>query len=286
MATKAKSLATKKKVKKSPAKKVVKKVATKKSVKKVSVKKAATKKTPAKKTVVKKAVAKKAATKKTPAKKIVAKKAVTKKTPAKKIVAKKAVTKKTPTKKVVAKKATTKKTPAKKARTKTAAVKPIKKTTRRKPTANAVVGVAITRKADLGTQTAVSNSQSRAVDDYMGTKQLAYFKNMLVQWKKTLMEEVDRTVSHMKDDASNFPDPNDRASVEEEFSLELRTRDRERQLISKIDEALQAIQDDEYGYCDACGVEIGLQRLEARPTATQCIDCKTLDEMKEKQIAS
>ncbi|NQY42287.1 MAG: RNA polymerase-binding protein DksA [Legionellales bacterium] len=118
----------------------------------------------------------------------------------------------------------------------------------------------------------------------MNSEHLLYFKNKLLTWKRSLMEEVDRTVSHMKDEAANFPDPNDRASLEEEIRVELRARDRERKLITKIDEALQAIQDDEYGYCDACGIEIGLKRLEARPTATQCIDCKTLDEMREKQL--
>ena len=100
------------------------------------------------------------------------------------------------------------------------------------------------------------------------------------------MEEVDRTVHHMQDEAANFPDPADRASQEEEFSLELRTRDRERKLIKKIDQTLQRIEDDDYGFCDSCGVEIGIRRLEARPTATLCIDCKTLAEIKEKQVGS
>ncbi len=97
------------------------------------------------------------------------------------------------------------------------------------------------------------------------------------------MTEVDRTVHHMKDESQNLPDPNDRASQEEEFSLELRTRDRERKLIRKIDKTLEAISSNEYGYCKDCGIEIGIKRLEARPTATQCIDCKTLSELKEKQ---
>ena len=101
-----------------------------------------------------------------------------------------------------------------------------------------------------------------------------------------LMQEVDRTVHHMQDEAANFPDPADRASQEEEFSLELRARDRERKLIKKIDETLQLIEDNDYGWCDSCGVEIGIRRLEARPTATLCIDCKTLAEIKEKQIGS
>ena len=103
--------------------------------------------------------------------------------------------------------------------------------------------------------------------------------------KQQLMEEVDRTVGHMKDDATNFPDPNDRATQEEEFSLELRTRDRERKLIKKINEAQKRIDDDEYGYCESCGVEIGVARLEARLTAELCIDCKTLEEIRERQNA-
>ena len=120
-------------------------------------------------------------------------------------------------------------------------------------------------------------------EDYMNDAQKDHFREILNGWKSELMEEVDRTVMHMKDEASNFPDPADRASQEEEFSLELRTRDRERKLIKKIDSTLELIEIDEYGYCEACGVEIGIQRLEARPTASLCIDCKTLDEIKERQ---
>ena len=120
-------------------------------------------------------------------------------------------------------------------------------------------------------------------EEYMNPKQKEHFKALLLSWKKELMEEVDRTVNHMKDEAANFPDPADRASQEEEFSLELRTRDRERKLIKKIDSTLELLETDDYGYCDACGVEIGIRRLEARPTATQCVDCKTLDEIKERQ---
>ena len=120
-------------------------------------------------------------------------------------------------------------------------------------------------------------------EEYMNDDQRAHFKKLLLAWKKELMEEVDRTVSHMKDAAANFPDPADRASQEEEFSLELRTRDRERKLIKKIDKTLELLETEDYGYCDACGVEIGVRRLEARPTATLCVDCKTLDEIKEKQ---
>jgi DnaK suppressor protein len=120
-------------------------------------------------------------------------------------------------------------------------------------------------------------------EEYMSEGQRAHFTEILNAWKKELMDEVDRTVGHMKDEAANFPDPADRATQEEEFSLELRTRDRERKLIKKIDESLDAIINGDYGYCETCGVEIGLKRLEARPTATQCIDCKSLDEIKEKQ---
>ena len=120
-------------------------------------------------------------------------------------------------------------------------------------------------------------------EEYMNEKQLEHFRHILNAWKAELMEEVDRTVSHMKDEASNFPDPADRATQEEEFSLELRTRDRERKLIKKIESTMELIDNDEYGYCDSCGIDIGIKRLEARPTATQCIDCKTLAEIKEKQ---
>jgi DnaK suppressor protein len=120
-------------------------------------------------------------------------------------------------------------------------------------------------------------------EEYMNDNQREHFRSILNAWKSELMEEVDRTVDHMKDDAANFPDPADRASQEEEFSLELRTRDRERKLIKKIDDTLALISSGEYGYCETCGVEIGLRRMEARPTATQCIDCKSLDEIKEKQ---
>ena len=125
--------------------------------------------------------------------------------------------------------------------------------------------------------------KSKRGEEYMNEKQREHFKAILLNWKSELMQEVDRTVSHMKDEAANFPDPADRATQEEEFSLELRTRDRERKLIKKIDSTVESIDQNDYGFCDACGVEIGIQRLEARPTATLCIDCKTLDEIKERQ---
>ncbi|MCP3751671.1 RNA polymerase-binding protein DksA [Pseudomonas sp. SBB6] len=121
-------------------------------------------------------------------------------------------------------------------------------------------------------------------EEYMGDPMRKHFIKLLGAWKQELMNSVDRTVDHMKDEAANFPDPADRASQEEEFALELRNRDRERKLIKKIDKTLQKIQDEEYGWCEACGVEIGLRRLEARPTADLCFDCKELAEKKEKQV--
>ncbi len=123
-------------------------------------------------------------------------------------------------------------------------------------------------------------------EEYMSDQQMEHFTNILHSWKRELMEEVDRTVNHMQDEAANFPDPADRASQEEEFSLELRTRDRERKLIKKINDTLGRIEEGDYGFCDSCGVEIGIRRLEARPTATLCIDCKTLAEIKERQLGS
>jgi len=121
-------------------------------------------------------------------------------------------------------------------------------------------------------------------EEYMNEKQSEHFKNILLAWKTELMEEVDRTVHQMQDDAANFPDPSDRASQESEFAMELRARDRERKLIKKIDESLSDNESGDYGFCEQCGIEIGIRRLEARPTATLCIDCKTLDEIKEKHI--
>jgi DnaK suppressor protein len=118
---------------------------------------------------------------------------------------------------------------------------------------------------------------------YMNKDQLEHFNTLLSNWDNELREGVDRTVHHMKDEAAIFPDPLDRAAQEEEFTLELRTRDRERKLIKKIEEALELIESGEYGFCEACGAEIGIRRLEARPTATLCIDCKTIDEIREKQ---
>jgi DnaK suppressor protein len=127
--------------------------------------------------------------------------------------------------------------------------------------------------------------QAKPDEEYMNKKQQDHFRKILNDWKAELSHDIDKTVHTMQDEVTMFADPNDRASQESDMALELRNRDRERKLIKKIDETLRNIDADEYGYCEGCGVEIGLKRLEARPTATLCIDCKTLDEMREKQVA-
>ena len=122
-------------------------------------------------------------------------------------------------------------------------------------------------------------------EEYMNGKQLAHFRTILDTLKQELIQDIERTVHTMQDEATVFADPNDRASQETDIALELRNRDRERKLIKKIDETLGRIDKDDYGFCNSCGIEIGLKRLEARPTATLCIDCKTLEEVREKQVA-
>jgi DnaK suppressor protein len=161
---------------------------------------------------------------------------------------------------------------------KTPAKAPVKVVAKKKPAPSRT-----TFSGDVSQYTDFTPYELKKGEEYMNDAQLRHFSGILRAWKQGLMEEVDRTVGHMKDEATNFPDPNDRATQEEEFNLELRTRDRERKLIKKIDEALEKIDDHDYGYCEACGIEIGVRRLEARPTATMCIDCKTLEELKEKQ---
>jgi len=214
------------------------------------------KKTAKKATSKKKAVAKKkVAKKKTAAKKTTAKKKVTKK----KVAKKKAVAKKTPAKKKVAKKKTTAK----------------KKTSAKKAPAR--------RRASVDEVHSFTPYNIVKGEDYMNEEQTAHFIEILNEWKQGLMQEVDRTVHHMQDEAANFPDPNDRASQESEFAMELRTRDRERKLIKKIDESLANLESGDYGYCEDCGIEIGVRRLEARPTANLCIDCKSLEEIRERQ---
>ena len=236
--------------------------------------KVARRKVTAKKKVAKKATKKPAASRKKAAKKKVAKKKATRKKAAKKSPAKK----KTAKKKATAKKKTAK-NPAK-----TTTGKPKNKTMdkvtniKKSPTLKSP-------KTKLSAKKKIAPYKKlRKNQDYMGAAQTEHFRVILLFWKMELMQEVDRTVNHMQDDATNFPDPNDRASQEEEFALELRTRDRERKLINKIDESITMLDSGDYGFCEICGIEIGVRRLEARPTATQCIDCKTLDEIKERHL--
>jgi DnaK suppressor protein len=202
---------------------------------------------------------KKADTKKSTAKKTAAKKTTLKKAPAKKTAAKKAPAKKTAAKKLPAnKKSAIKKSPAKKA--------PAKRAIAKKRT------------------TPISSYKGRKGEKYMSAAMKKHFNAVLIEWREHLREEMQKTFDHLKNKGESYADPIDRASQEEEFAFELRTRDRERKLINKIASSLDQIKQDDYGYCYACGIEIGVKRLEARPTATHCIDCKTLDEIKEKQL--
>ena len=191
------------------------------------------------------------------------KKATAKKTPVKKATAKKTPVKKAPVKKAPAKKAPVKKAPAKKAPAKKA---PAKKVASRKRS------------------TPISSYQGRKGEKYMSAAMKKHFHAVLIDWREHLKDEMQKTFDHLKNKGESYADPIDRASQEEEFAFELRTRDRERKLITKIAMSLEQIKQDDYGYCYACGIEIGVKRLEARPTATHCIDCKTLDEIKEKQL--
>jgi DnaK suppressor protein len=230
------------------------------------------KKAPAKKKTVAK---KKAASRKKAAgkKKVAAKKKVAsrKKTAAKK----KTAGKKKPAarKKVAAKKVASKKKPAVR-----------KKATTRKPAARKKARPSKPKRFGAhGPIHGFAPYRPRRGEDYMSDNMLEHFRQILLAWKRELMEEVDRTVGHMKDEAANFPDPNDRATQESEFSLELRTRDRERKLLRKIDSALQRIEDGSYGFCAETGEEIGLKRLEARPVATLSVEAQERRELAEKQ---
>lgn len=171
------------------------------------------------------------------------------------------------------------KTAAKKKSTEKTSTVKTKKTAVKKQVSNAATRTA----ADGFSFHGIGPYQEKENEEYMNENQIVHFRNLLDAWKKELMEEVDRTLHYMQDEAANFPDPNDRASQESDFTMELRTRDRERKLIKKIDESTELLKTGDYGYCESCGIEIGIRRLEARPTATYCIDCKTLDEIKEKQ---
>lgn len=154
----------------------------------------------------------------------------------------------------------------------------------KKPAKHAVIDSAPSKPPVWGGYSGFTPYVQEAGEDYMGPRQVEHFRQILLAWRRELMDEVERTVHHLQDDAGTFADPNDRATQEEEFALELRTRERERKLIKKIGESLASLELGDYGYCEVCGVEIGIRRLEARPTATQCIDCKTLDEIRERQL--
>ena len=184
------------------------------------------------------------------------KKAPAKKVVAKKTPAKKAVAKKTPTKKVVAKKTPVKKVSAKKVEKATIA----------------------------NNKSKIAAYKSKKGEKYMSAAMKKHFVAVLLLWKEHLKDEMQKTFDHLRTKGETYADPVDRASQEEEFAFELRTRDRERKLISKIGISIEQIKQDDYGWCESCGDEIGVKRLEARPTATHCIHCKTLDEIKEKQL--
>ena len=277
-----KKVAAKKVSKKKPAAR--KKVARKKAVARKSVsrkkpaskkKRAASKKVSKKKAAKKKAVSKKKVAKKKAVskKKVAKKKAVSKK----KVAKKKAVSKK----KVAKKKAVSKKKVAKKKAVSKKKAAPLRKATRRKAPARRARA-----RGDVlsGPIHGIQPYKPRRGEEYMSEKQLGHFHKILSAWKNELMFEVDRTVHHMQDEAANFPDPNDRATQESEFGLELRTRDRERKLLRKIDSALARIDDASYGYCDETGEEIGLKRLEARPVATLCLEAQERRELAERQF--
>ncbi len=270
------------KAKKPAAKKVVKKTV-KKPVKKVASKKVVAKKSTAK--VAVKKIIKKVAKKKQAVKKVVKK-------PVKKIVAKKAVVKKPVAVKHQVEKPVRKPSVKKVAKD----IAPIKKISQPKTKEGKKMTTAVfeeeivsamepVRKA-VGTVAGsldVEPYKPVAGEDYMSARQFEHFRRILMAWRQQLMTEVDATVGHLKEEAIVYADPVDRAAQEEGFNLELRARDRERRLIKKIEQALDMIENGEYGYCEDCGTEIGIRRLEARPTAIKCIDCKTFQEIREKQ---
>ena len=192
-----------------------------------------------------------------PTKKTV-KKAANKKNPTKKAGTKKAVSKKVETKKVVAKKTAAKK------------VAP-KKTTKQD------------KYEEAQFLASIKPYVLKKNEKYMNAKQQKHFQDILGTWKEQLQIEQDRTADKIQQNVSHFPDESDRATHEEEFTLELRTRERERKLLSKINESIEDLRSNDYGYCSSCGIEIGIRRLEARPTATRCIDCKTIEEIHERQ---
>ena len=182
------------------------------------------------------------------------------------------------TKKAVAKKTTTKKTTTKKVAPKKQAAKKVtaKKTAPKK-------AKKIEKYEEAQFLASIKPYALKKNEKYMNAKQKQHFQEILVSWKEQLQIEQDRTADKIQKNVSHFPDESDRATHEEEFTLELRTRERERKLLSKISESIEDLKSDDYGYCASCGIEIGIRRLEARPTATRCIDCKTIEEIHERQ---
>ena len=195
-------------------------------------------------------------------KNIKSKKVTTKKATAKKVTTKKATAKKVTTKKATAKKVTTKKATAKKVTSKNTSAK---------------------KYEEAQFLASIKPYALKKNEKYMNAKQKKHFIDILDSWAEQLQIEQDRTVENIQENVSNFPDESDRATHEEEFTLELRTRERERKLLSKINESIDDLKSNDYGYCASCGIEIGIRRLEARPTATRCIDCKTIEEIHERQ---
>ena len=285
-ASKKRKKATTSRKKAAPKKVSKKKVAKKKVAKKAVPKKKVTKKRPAKKKASKKKTSKKKASKKKVSKKKVSKKKASKKKVSKKKASKKKVSKKKVTKKKVSKKTVSKKKPAKKVAKKASSKKPSKKTVAPKKVVRKTPIKRSRSHGDVltGPIHGIDPYKTLRGEEYMSDGQQKHFHKILAAWKSELMFEVDRTVHHMQDEAANFPDPNDRATQESEFGLELRTRDRERKLLRKIESALMRVDDGSYGFCDETGEEIGLKRLEARPVATLCLEAQERRELAERQF--
>jgi DnaK suppressor protein len=275
-----KAVAKKQTGKKKPSSKKISKKSSKKTPKKTSQKKSSKKSSPSKKKTARKTSTRKSS-KKSPSRK--APKKTTKKSTKKSTSKKKAGSKKGASKKVSKKKTSSKKTVVKKASKKKASKKKAiaqKSTTIKSPPKRS------RSRGDVltGPIHGIEPYKTRRGEEYMSEGQLEHFRKILTAWKRELMFEVDRTVHHMQDEAANFPDPNDRATQESEFGLELRTRDRERKLLRKIEAALSRIDDGSYGFCDETGEEIGLKRLEARPVATLCLEAQERREVAERQF--
>ena len=224
--------------------------------------KKSSKNTNSKKATPKKLTTKKSAPKKATAKKVTPKKLTTKKSAPKKATAKKVSPKKVTTKKSAPKKATAKKVSPKKVTTKKSAPK---------------------KYEEAQFLASIKPYALKKNEKYMNAGQKKHFTAILDSWADQLQIEQDRTADKIQNNVTNFPDESDRATHEEEFTLELRTRERERKLLSKINESIDDLKSNNYGYCASCGIEIGIRRLEARPTATRCIDCKTIEEIHERQ---